>query len=624
MIFKFDRCRQGRSMSPKLAAFMAITLICATVTGCGTAKQAATVKPPAIAVQTEKIQLSELPNTDSFLGSITPYIQTSLSPATSGILNAVKVQAGDIVQPGQVLASIDTSVLQAQRDQAAANTNVAQSQLGATNLGTDNSLTQSQSALQASQTNLSNSQSAATATVTSAQKALVTAQTQLDNANVQYANGVKQAQTALDAAQAALDAANAQAPTGLASAQATLDAANTTAQTAQANLSKTQDAYNTANQQLQRAQQMAHSTTDPSLLAAQAVVEQLAIALQNAQSSITNGNAAVSKAQADLANTQAGLQATVTKAQAALVAAQAALQAAQDSKAVQTAQAQVVQAQAAVDAANTTSANSVAAAQASVDQSQTNYQTLINNPQAPVGASQVQAAQAGIKVYEAQISNGQITAPVGGYVTAVSAQVGQSVGPGTGFITIASMDPLIATVSVPVNSISKMQIGQSMSVLVPATQETLTGKISTVLPAPDPTSKNFTVNITLTPGKQQLLPGMPVEAFAQNSGQQGIVIPADCVISLQSGATSVFVVVNGKAVQRQVHIGNMTGSLYVINSGLQPGDIVVTQGQNLLSSGNEVQEVNSSATNKSGASGQATPSGGTQPNQGAKQSAPKS
>ncbi|MDR3601795.1 MAG: efflux RND transporter periplasmic adaptor subunit [Desulfosporosinus sp.] len=623
-MIKFDERSQDRSMSPKLAGFLAVALICTTVTGCSTAKQATAVKPPAIAVKTEKIQLGQLPNADSFLGSVTPYIQTSLSPATSGTLKVVNVRAGDIVQPGQVLASIDTSVLQAQLDQATANINVAQAQLGATGQGTDNSLAQSKSALEASQTNLTNAQSAAPATVASAQKALVTAQSQVENANVQYANGVKQAQTGLDSAQAALDAANTQAQTGLDSAQATLDTANTQVQTAQANLTKTQAAYNTANQQLQRIQQMAQSESDPSLLAAQATEEQSGIALQNAQNNVANGNSAVTKAQADLNNTQAGLQATVTKAQAALVAAQATLQAAQDSKAVQTAQAQVSQAQAALDAANITSANSIATAQASVAQSQTNNQTLINNPQLQVGTSQVQAAQAGMKVYQAQISNGQITAPVGGYVTAVNAEVGQSVGPGTGFITIASMDPLIATVDVPVNNISKMQVGQSMSVLVPATQETLEGKISAVLPAPDPTSKKYSVNITLTPGKQQALPGMPVEAFAQNSGKQGIVIPADCVLSMQSGAISVFVVENGKAVQRTVQVGNMTGTLYEITSGLQPGDIVVTQGQNLLSAGNQVQEINSSETSQSGAPGQATPPSGTQPNQGAKKSAAKS
>ena len=623
-MIKFDGRLQAQSMPSTPAAFLVVTLILAMITGCGTAKQASTVKPPAVAVKTEKIQLNQLPNSDSFLGSVTPYIQTSISPATAGTLNVVKVRAGDIVQAGQVLASIDTSVLQAQRDQAAANLNIAQAQLGATGQGTDNSLAQSNSALQSSQTGLSNAQSAATATVVSAQKALVTAQSQLDNANVQYANGVKQAQTTLDAAQATLDAANTQVQTGLASAQATLDAANTQAKTAQANLGKTQDAYNTANQQLQRAQQMAHSTTDPSLLAAQATMEQSAIALQNAQSSIANGNAAVTKAQADLANTQAGLQAAVTKAQAALAAAQAGLQAAQDSKAVQTAQAQLTQAQAAVEAANTTSANSIAAAQASVAQSETNNQVVSNNPQTQVGASQVQAAQAGIKVYQAQISNGQIIAPVGGYVTAVTAEVGQSVGPGTGFITIASMDPLIATIDVPVNNINKMQVGQSMSVLVPSTQETLAGTISAVLPAPDPTSKKYAVNITLTPGKQQVLPGMPVEAFAQNSGKQGIVIPADCVISMQSGAISVFVIENGKAVQRAVKVGNMTGTLYEITGGLQAGDTVVTQGQNLLSDGNPVQEINSSDTSQSGAPKQATPPNGAQPNQGAKESAPKS
>jgi len=624
MIEFYGRPLRRLTGAPKLAALLAVTLVLTTVTGCGTAKQATTVKPPAIAVKTEKIQLSQLPSADSFLGIVTPYIQTSLSPATSGTLNIVKVRAGDIVQAGQVLASVDTSVLQAQRDQASANTNVAQAQLAATGQGTDNSLAQSKSALQLTETNLGNAQSAATTTVVSAQKALDTAQTQLENTKVQYANGIKQAQTTLDSATAAQDAAKIQLQTGLESASATLDTAKVQAQTAQDVLTKTQDAYNTASTQLQRAQQMAHSMTDPSLLATQAVVEQAAINLQKAQSDIANGNSSVTKAQAALADSQASLQASVTKAQAALAAAQAGLQAAQDSKAVQTAQAQVSQAQSAVDAAHTTSGNSIATAQASVAQSQTNDQTLMNNPQIQVGASQVQAAQAGMKVYQAQINNGQLIAPVGGYVTAVNAEVGQSVGPGTGFITIDSMDPLLASVDVPVNYIGKMQVGQSMSVLVPSTQETLEGTISAVLPAPDPTSKKYSINITLKPGKQQVLPGMPVEAFAQNSGKQGVVIPADCVISMQSGAISVFVVENGKAVQRAVKVGNMTGSLYEITSGLQPGDTVVTQGQNLLSAGNPIQELNSAETSQSAAAGQATPLSGTQPVQGAKKSAPKS
>lgn len=620
----FHGRQNSRSGSPNLAGFLAVTLVIAAVTGCSTAKKATTVKPPAIAVKTEKIQLSQLPNSDSFLGSITPYIQTSLSPATSGILSVVNVRAGDVVKAGQVLASIDTSVLQAQRDQAVSSIDVAQAQLNATGQSTDNSLAQSKSALETAQTNLTNAQAASTANGVSAQKALDTARSQLDNAKVQYANGIKQAQTSLDSAQAALDAANSQAKSGLESAQASLDAANTQAQTAQANLSKSQDAYDTANQQLKRAKQLALSPNDPNLLATQANEDQSAIALQNAQNSLANANSAVTKAQADLANTQTGLQATVTKDQAALVAAQAALQAAQDSKAVQTAQAQVSQAQAALDAANTTSANSVAAAQAGVAQSETNYQTTSNNPQTQVGASQVQAAQAGLKVYQAQINNGQLIAPVGGYVTAVNAQVGQSVGPGTGFITLDSMDPLLATVDVPVNNISKMEVGQPMSVLVPSTQETLEGQISAVIPAPDPTSKKYSINITLTPGKEQALPGMPVEAFAKNSGKQGIVIPADCVLSLQSGALSVFVVENGKAVQKTVQVGDMTGTLYEIISGLKPGDVLVTQGQNLLSPGNQVQETNSSNTSPSGTPGSATPPGGTQSNQGAKKTASKS
>jgi RND family efflux transporter MFP subunit len=568
------------SFKTRGALALSVLLVAASLTGCGTAAKTA-VKAPPVPVQTDTIALTALPTSESYLGQVTPYIQTVLAPSLSGILNSVSVRTGDIVTKGQVLATIDTSVLQAQEGQADASLSVAQAQLGATGESANNSLAQAEAALKTAQINVANAQTAANSSITNAQKALTTAETQLANAQVQYNNSLVQGDNGVKQAQAAVD-----------TAKANLDAAKVQAQNAQASLEGAQNVLNTANTALQHAQQAAHSSTDQALLTAQTAYDNASNALQAAQSSVANDNATVTKDQAAL-----------DAAQVALNAAQASSQSAQDSKSVQTAQAQVDQAKAALEASTSAGDSSVAAAKAQENQAQTTYQTLLNNPQLQVNQAQIQSAQSGVQVIQAQINNGQVVAPVGGYVTAVNAQVGQAVGPQGGFITIASMSPLQATVSVPEDSIGKMKTGLGMSVYVPATEETLAGTVSAVHPAPDPTSKQYSVDITLTPGKQQLLPGMQVEAHLLNSNQKGIVVPADSIVTMQSGSYAVYVVQNGKAKEVMVHVGAMTGSVYQITSGLNVGDQVVVKGQNLISDGDSVKIVQGQTSTSQGSQG---------------------
>jgi RND family efflux transporter MFP subunit len=548
----FSRKQRHRQSRSHLAGVILLSVaLVFTLTGCGTTKQAESAQLPAVPVTTEKVQLSQLPSTDSYLGTVTPYIETVVSPSISGVLDSVKVRTGDIVEPGQVLAIIDTSVLQTQKGQADANLKQSEASLNAVSQSTADSVNQAQAALNSAHTNLSNAKSSAAASIDSAQKALAAAKTQLANVQANYDSVLNKD-------------------------QATLNFDTTALKVAQSQIQSAQDAYDVANQQLQRAQQLAHSINDPNLLAAQA-------GLAAAQSNLTSANGAVAKAQAQLDKDQTTLESD------------------QSSQTVQTAQAQVGQAQAALDAAKTAAENQVAAAQSALNQEQVAYDTVLNNPQLQVNAAGVQTAQAGIDYYQAQIDNGQITAPVGGYVIAVNAQVGQGVGPQSGIVTIASMSPLQATVKVPESSIGKIQVGQDMTVYVSATDEFLAGKVSALHPAPDSANQQYAVDVTLVPGKQQLLPGMQVEAHVLSKGRKGIIIPTDSIITMQSGSYSVFLVQKGKARQIAVQVGAMTGSVCQITSGLQVGDELVVQGQNLLSDGDNVQIVTagSSAQGKS-------------------------
>lgn len=565
------------------------------LTGCGTTS---VVTPQQqLTVKTVKIALADLPSGEAYLGSITPYVQTVVSSSLSGILSTINVRVGDKIQSGQTLATLNTDQLEAQKNQAVANVGVAASQQDATSESSQNSLSQSKAALETAETNLANAQtgaistvnanqtasdtqdSQATSGVASAQKALATAQAQLKNATVTSQNDITQKQSALTSAQASLTAAQQQQAAAVASDQD--------------NALKAQEAVDTATTQLALAKQTSHSSTAPAILQAQSAYDQAAIAYQGV----------LSKLKIDQAS------GTVATSQAAYDAAKSALQASQNSQAVATAQAQVGQAQQALDAAKTnlasvstqakstvtaaqtTAANSVAAAQAALQQAQVDYESLLNNPQLKVNAAQLNAAQAGIQVIEAQIDQGQISSPISGYVVAINAQPGQAVGPQGGFITIASMDPLTATVDIPETSIGSIKLGMPMEVSVPAVSEILQGAVSSIHPQPDGTNKKYSIEITLQKGKTTLLPSMRVEAHAVIQGAKGIIIPADSVLTMQSGALSVFVLKDGLAHSVTVKVGSMTGSVYEITSGLSVGDQLIVQGQNLLSEGNKVKVI---------------------------------
>jgi multidrug efflux pump subunit AcrA (membrane-fusion protein) len=90
----------------------ALALAATIVSGCahGGAPQGA---PPPISVTTAKIGRGAISTFASFDAEITPIYQTTLSTAQAGTVTAVDVTEGDFVHRGQLLASLDTSQLQA-------------------------------------------------------------------------------------------------------------------------------------------------------------------------------------------------------------------------------------------------------------------------------------------------------------------------------------------------------------------------------------------------------------------------------------------------------------------------------------------------------------------------------
>ncbi len=151
-------------------------------------------------------------------GNLAPLGETDLSFGSSGRVTAVNVQPGQAVRAGQVLATLDTSSLQASLTQAQATLSSAQARLSLDQAGpTAQSLSQSQASVRTAQSQLQSAQTALADTeainrglVQQAQSqgadALAAAQAKAQQSNDQAQAQVNSAQVQLQNAQAALAA----------------------------------------------------------------------------------------------------------------------------------------------------------------------------------------------------------------------------------------------------------------------------------------------------------------------------------------------------------------------------------------------------------------------------------
>lgn len=113
-------------------------------------------------------------------GNLASAAESDLDFTASGRVNAVNVAAGQQVSPGQVLATLDTSSLQAALTQAQATLSSAQAKLSQDEQGTTpSSLAQAQAAVNSAQVSLQNSENAYNDTVTVNQASVNQAQAQL-------------------------------------------------------------------------------------------------------------------------------------------------------------------------------------------------------------------------------------------------------------------------------------------------------------------------------------------------------------------------------------------------------------------------------------------------------------
>lgn len=226
----------------------------------------------------------------------------------------------------------------------------------------------------------------------------------------------------------------------------------------------------------------------------------------------------------------------------------------------------------------------------------------ISAAEADSATAQLNQAEADVAALKATIDRKHVRAPFDGRVGIRLVNLGQFVARGRALVPLQKLDPIYVNFTVPQRQLSELTIGQKIGLRVDAFPEPFTGVISAINSEVDAATRNVSVQASLANPKEQLRAGMFVQVEVElPAGAPQVVLPATCIAYAPYG-NSVFIVENMKgpdgteylgARQQIIKLGATRGDLVAIESGVKPGEKVVTAGVFKLRNGAHVQINNS-------------------------------
>jgi membrane fusion protein (multidrug efflux system) len=247
----------------------------------------------------------------------------------------------------------------------------------------------------------------------------------------------------------------------------------------------------------------------------------------------------------------------------------------------------------------------LASLQAAADLAQTVYKRdkaqfdiqAIAKAQLDADAADLKSKRAQVDQQAALVVKKTIRAPFAGRVGITTVNPGQYLNPGDAIVTLQAIDPIYADFFLPQQQLGQLQVGQAIVVDTDAFgNRTFDGKIRSINPRVDSSTRNVQIEATVDNSERKLLPGMYANVKIDAGGaQRYLTLPQTAITYNPYGAT-VFIVKPGEhknaqgkimPVAQQVFVtpGPTRGDQVAILKGISEGTQVVTSGQLKLKNG---------------------------------------
>jgi HlyD family secretion protein len=189
-----------------------------------------------------------------------------------------------------------------------------------------------------------------------------------------------------------------------------------------------------------------------------------------------------------------------------------------------------------------------------------------------------------VQKLETQISQTIIKAPVDGLVTRRDVHVGDISSVGKAMFLMARDNRLELRAEVPETDLHLIKAGQPVSIDSSLTGSgKVTGRVREISPLVDQATRLATVRIDVPQGCG-LKPGMYAEGHINIGKQMAMTVPSQAVVS-RDEKHSVFVLHQDVVESRPIALGNRSGDLVEVISGLKGSEQVVVEGAGFLKDG---------------------------------------
>lgn len=203
-----------------------------------------------------------------------------------------------------------------------------------------------------------------------------------------------------------------------------------------------------------------------------------------------------------------------------------------------------------------------------------------------------QAQQANLALAEARLQKAVLTAPLSGVVGLRNVSVGAYVTPGQRIVELSEVNTLKVDFRVPELNSAQIRVGQKILITADAAPgATFEGNIYAIDPIVDINGRAIRVRAQVPNRDGRLSPGFFARIrIVLEQRQNAMLVPESAIIPSDQKVL-VYRVVNGRAVQTEVVLGQRLPGQVEIRSGLSAKDIVVSAGHQRLREGSAVQIV---------------------------------
>ncbi len=241
----------------------------------------------------------------------------------------------------------------------------------------------------------------------------------------------------------------------------------------------------------------------------------------------------------------------------------------------------------------------LAVAEASLSESRSSYnrsRSLIDTQ--VISAANLEQLQAAMQVDEAQVqaakarlANTRIHAPFDGRIGLRRVSLGGFVDSSTVITTLDDTAIIKLDFTVPEAFLAVIKEGMAISAnsLVYPDQPFI-GTVDSIDTRLDPVARSVQVRALLPNSDGLLKPGMFMSVNLQRDRGLVLVVPEESIVP-ERGSQYVFIVSDGIATRREIKLGRRVPGAVEIVSGLQDGELVVTEGTHKLRDGSPVETV---------------------------------